>query len=299
MPECSIIMTSYNYSRYISEAIDSVLAQSFSDWELIVVDDGSTDNSIEIINTYVEKFPEKVFLFTHRNNINLGIKSSYELAFTKVKGKYIAFLESDDCWHSQCLEKKIEAMNKFPECSLVYSDLMLIGNNLDKNNRYEDYLKYCRFVGKKLSKTPQDIYNILLLRNPIVSFSNIVIRKDVLEYIILLEEHQIWSDWQLLIQASLKGKFFYIRDKLVLWRIHSESYNFKYMKNNDTKKEGALFKVDLNIIIKDRIDKNDNDKVIRYLYYPNTITYKIWQFFHNIRFAVYSPITVIKEIIRK
>ena len=101
MPESTIIMTSYNYDQYIDAAIDSVISQTHKDWELIIVDDGSQDNSLNIINEYVEKHPGKIKLFTHPGNANKGIKASYELGFSKSTGEFAAFLESDDLWEPE------------------------------------------------------------------------------------------------------------------------------------------------------------------------------------------------------
>ncbi len=299
MPETSIIMTSYNYENYIGEAIESVLSQTYKDWELIIIDDGSRDNSLDVINKYTKKYPEKIFLFSHYENKNLGLKASLELGFTKIKGEFTAFLESDDAWEPNCLEKKITTFRHFPEVSLVYSDLQLIGKDIKNNGRYIDYLQYCRFVGKKLSKVPKDIFNILLLRNPVVSFSNIIVRSELLKDLILIKEHEIWSDWQLVVQASLVGKFFFVDEKLVKWRVHSKSYNNEFMKEADQKAQGAVCKVNLNWIIKEKIDKSQTSIVMKYLYMPLTAKYKLWQFFHSLGFAAFAPKVVFKEIIRK
>lgn len=102
----SIIMPSYNTGRFISETIESVLAQSHSNWELIIVDDCSTDNTDEIVEDYISDDRIKYI----KNDRNRGAAISRNRALCKAKGKWIAFLDSDDLWEPQKLEKQIAFM---------------------------------------------------------------------------------------------------------------------------------------------------------------------------------------------
>ena len=97
----SIITASYNYANYIKECIDSVLSQDFTDWELIIVDDGSVDNSVEIIKSYTDS---RIRLI--RNEKNSGLKQTLLRGIQEAGGEYIAFLESDDIWRTDYLSKK-------------------------------------------------------------------------------------------------------------------------------------------------------------------------------------------------
>src|SRR5574344_974638 len=101
----SIIIASYNYEMYLKDTIQSVLNQTYQDWELIIVDDGSTDNSVEIIKEFCAK-DERIKLLTHQDNVNKGLTKTLELGIQQAKGEWIAFLESDDMWTSDCLEKR-------------------------------------------------------------------------------------------------------------------------------------------------------------------------------------------------
>ena len=104
----SVIMSSYNTAEYISESIASVRKQTYTDWELIIVDDCSADNTDEIV---------KPFLYDKRikyikNETNSGAAISRNRALREAKGKWIAFLDSDDLWHPEKLEKQIRFMEK-------------------------------------------------------------------------------------------------------------------------------------------------------------------------------------------
>lgn len=104
----SIIMPSYNTAQYISDSIDSVLAQTYENWELIIVDDCSTDNTDEVISGYLSDGRIKYL----KNETNSGAAVSRNTALREAKGRWIAFLDSDDLWHPEKLEKQISFMLK-------------------------------------------------------------------------------------------------------------------------------------------------------------------------------------------
>ena len=104
----SIIMPNYNCEKFIDETIKSVLAQTYGNWELLIVDDCSTDGSIKIINSYCEK-DERIKLFP--NDKNCGAAASRNKALREAKGRWIAFLDSDDLWTPEKLEKQIAFMD--------------------------------------------------------------------------------------------------------------------------------------------------------------------------------------------
>lgn len=115
----SIIMPSYNTGQYIGEAIVSVQAQTYTEWELIIVDDCSTDNSIEIIQSFNEP---RIKLYQNPTNSGAAISRNY--ALREAKGKWIAFLDSDDKWHPQKLEKQIKFMRD-NNYSFTYTDYQI------------------------------------------------------------------------------------------------------------------------------------------------------------------------------
>lgn len=104
----SIIMPSYNTAKFISETIKSVLAQTYTDWELIIVDDCSTDNTDEVVESFL---PDNRIKYI-KNEKNSGAAFSRNRALCEAKGKWIAFLDSDDVWLPEKLEKQIAFMEK-------------------------------------------------------------------------------------------------------------------------------------------------------------------------------------------
>lgn len=108
-PMVSVVTALYNSAAFIGNTIESVLAQSFTDWEMIIVDDCSTDNSAEIAAGYREKDSRIIIISLEENS---GAAVSRNKAIEAAKGRYIAFLDSDDRWHPQKLEKQLAFMQK-------------------------------------------------------------------------------------------------------------------------------------------------------------------------------------------
>lgn len=106
-PLVSVIMPTYNCGKYISMSIDSVLNQTIKDLELIIVDDCSNDNTSEVVNRYLKRYPNIRYTILDKNS---GPAVARSLAIEKARGKYIAFLDSDDLWLTNKLEKQIMFM---------------------------------------------------------------------------------------------------------------------------------------------------------------------------------------------
>src|SRR5215216_2838242 len=118
--EVTVVMIFYNGEEFIREAIESVIGQSYSDWELILVDDGSRDGSREIAEEYSERWPEKVRVLQHENGENRGISASQNLGIRNARGKYIAFLDSDDVWLPEKLKQQVEILNAQSQVAMLY-----------------------------------------------------------------------------------------------------------------------------------------------------------------------------------
>lgn len=113
----SIIMPSYNTGKYIAETINSVLEQTYKNWELLIVDDDSKDNTDEVIKPYLSD--KRVRLI--KNSKNRGAAISRNRALKEAKGKWIAFLDSDDLWSPEKLENQISFMQEKHCCFHLYA----------------------------------------------------------------------------------------------------------------------------------------------------------------------------------
>ncbi|MGD9614511.1 MAG: glycosyltransferase family 2 protein [Alphaproteobacteria bacterium] len=118
-PAITAIMIFPNGEVFIAEAIESVLAQTFEDWELILVDDGSTDRATEIAKCYAAQDPRRIRYAEHPGHENRGMSASRNLGLRLARGEYVAFLDADDIWLPRRLEVHIDLLDRHPEVELV------------------------------------------------------------------------------------------------------------------------------------------------------------------------------------
>lgn len=125
-PEFSIIMANYNHAKYVGEAIKSVLNQSFENWELIIVDDRSTDNSLEVIGPYLRD--KRIRLVKHQQN--KGYTTALKTAIAQVQSEYFGILDSDDCLSFDAVEVMYKEYVANPDCGFIYSQLQYCNEKL-------------------------------------------------------------------------------------------------------------------------------------------------------------------------
>ncbi|AMM51711.1 hypothetical protein TH61_11690 [Rufibacter sp. DG15C] len=118
-PLVSVIIPFYNEEEFLSEAIDSVRQQTYAHWEIILVDDGSTNHSRDIAKGYAAAYPEKITYVDHAGHSNKGAAASRNLGVRQAKGELFAFLDSDDVWLPFKLENQVKLFEKNPEVGMV------------------------------------------------------------------------------------------------------------------------------------------------------------------------------------
>lgn len=213
----SFICASYNYANYIAQTIGSVMAQDNPNWELIVFDDGSKDNSIEVINSYVQK-DQRVKLFTHENNQNKGLINTVKAACNAASGDWLAFIESDDILKPNYLSKKLDTVNKYPNAELIFSGVEILSSKAVQDN----------YIGifKRRNNLIKNNFNIAMLiqENPIPTFSCVMIKKDLFNSLDFYSPLAQNIDWWLWAQVLSNHNVAYIDENLSIWRRHENSY---------------------------------------------------------------------------
>jgi len=119
-PTVSAIVIFLNEERFLCEAIQSVLAQTTDDWELLLVDDGSTDASSAIARSFAARFPDQIRYLEHPQHANLGMSASRNLGIECALGRFVALLDADDVWLPHKLESQKELLDARPEAGMVY-----------------------------------------------------------------------------------------------------------------------------------------------------------------------------------
>jgi glycosyltransferase involved in cell wall biosynthesis len=119
-PVVSVIVIFLNAEQFIQEAIESVFAQTYDNWELLLVDDGSTDGSSAMACKYAEQHPERVLYLEHPDHQNFGKNASRNVGIRYARGEYIAFLDADDVWMPHKLGQQVAILDSHPEAAMVY-----------------------------------------------------------------------------------------------------------------------------------------------------------------------------------
>lgn len=213
-----IMMATYNGEKYICEQIESILAQTYHEWKLFISDDGSNDHTIEIINKYQERYPNKIFILESRNTFH-NAKDNFSYLLKKIpEAEYYTFCDQDDIWLIDKLEKMLYTLQKrqIKNIVLAYHD-MLVGENLEKTKHlsYYEYTKINLNTANSLQQT--------LLYNTIPGCSmlfNHELRKRIVD---IPRECFMHDWWVLLVALCSQGQIIFVNKTLSLYRQHAEN----------------------------------------------------------------------------
>lgn len=206
-PAVSIICATFNRGNYISEAIDSVLAQTFGSWEIIIIDDNSQDQTEQIVSSYIEKDARVKYV---KNMERQGVGRARNIGISHAEGKYIAILDSDDYWcDKQKLQMQVDFMERHPEYALISVDAMVVDGS---GKEIGSICNHC---------TDKKLRNNILIKNKIVH-SGILFRKDMYEAVGRYDEKlAVGEDYDLWLKLGKIGKFENIDHKMVAYRKHN------------------------------------------------------------------------------
>jgi glycosyltransferase involved in cell wall biosynthesis len=118
-PLISIVLCFYNEEKFIDEAIASVIGQDYTNWELILVDDGSSDGSTAIAKDYARRYHNSIFYVHHPGHCNEGLSASRNLGTSRTKGEFVAFLDADDVWYHNKLSAQYSIFKRYPEVTVL------------------------------------------------------------------------------------------------------------------------------------------------------------------------------------
>ena len=209
----SIIIPLYNSEKFIKDTINSVLFQTYTNWEVIIVDDCSTDNSVEIILKIIDN-NSNIRLIKLENNV--GSAQSRNTALELANGRFITFLDSDDIWHSDKLEKQVAFMLK-RKVPISFTSYELIDENGESKNH----------IIHSVEKLTQIDY----LKNTIIGFSTSMIDTQIVGNSFRMMDIRTRQDTSLWITLLGKGLLAYgLNEVLVKYRIHSNSISANKVK---------------------------------------------------------------------
>lgn len=221
----SIIISSYNYSEFLPECLNSILSQSYKNWECIVVDDGSTDTTKEVVNFFVKKYDNIKCIFQD----NKGRSVARNLGLSQATGDYIQFLDADDILAEEKLEKQIQIFKNNRDLDVCYCDFYFFRTSITdrfvedfrrsklQSNPYEDFLFNFGYSDLLIPIHSPLIKKSFLVRHNIKFPAGINVRED-------------WIFWLSISTSS--ANFHFIDEKLVYYRKHKNStvHDFDYVR---------------------------------------------------------------------
>ncbi len=208
MPRVSIITAAYNHARFIRQAIESAQGQTYRDFEHVVVDDGSSDGTAEVLRSFGDRI-------SYIRQDNCGAHAALNRAIRESSGELIALLDSDDAWLPNKLERQVEAFERHPGAGLVYSQASLIDDTGRISNNSAP-------IGKPLTD-PLHSLSDLLNENHIPTLTAIFKRECIDEVGYFDESFKAMADWDLWLRISARWPIIFVPEPLALYRVHDNN----------------------------------------------------------------------------
>lgn len=227
-PQVSVICTCYNHENYVLDALNSIINQSYPNIQLIITDDFSKDNSVSVINEWLEANQNIIFI---KNSKNKGSTKTFNKAFEYVTGEYIIDLAADDILLENCIEEQIKAFesSKYENLAIVYANIDLIDEN---KNFISTYYQTDEFPESG------DIYKMIIGRTTKICSVAAMIKKNIFESVGQYDENLVYEDLDFWTRVSRNYSFQYIPLVLAKKRElpNSLTANYFYKKSKLTHK---------------------------------------------------------------
>ncbi|MGL5079599.1 MAG: glycosyltransferase family 2 protein [Waterburya sp.] len=236
-PLVSAIIIFLNEEKFLQTAIKSVIAQTYSNWELLLVDDGSTDGSTAIAQQYAAQYPDKIRYLEHENHQNLGMSASRNLGMSHAQGKYISPLDGDDVWMPKKLEQQIAILETHPEAAMVFAPLLIWYSwtdkpeDIDRDHPYGVAIGGSHPLGDRLVPPPQILS--LFLRYEHFIPAGVLARREVIQQVGGGEDHfrGSYEDAIVHVKVCLRHPVYVSNECWYKYRIHPDSWERKVIKS--------------------------------------------------------------------
>jgi len=203
-PTVSVVIPTYNCARFLADAVDSVLAQTFKDHEVIIVDDGSTDETSQVINRY----GTKVRYIRQRN---AGVSAARNLGISESTGRYISFLDSDDTWLPSKLDRQLDALQKQPGYRACYSGVIRVASDLST-------------LGTWRSDRPATNLGDLLTRGNVIGSVSVLCERSIFSEVGMFDlSLSQCADWDMWVRMATRTDFLYVDELLLTYRQHGSN----------------------------------------------------------------------------
>lgn len=270
-PKVSVCMPCHNGATYLSHAIHSVLSQSFDDFELLIVDDGSTDSTMDIVRSYDDPRIRIIF-----NNDSPGLPGNWNKCLELARGEYIRYLFQDDIMEPASLHAMVEFMDSYPSAALVFGSSKIINESGEVTLSRRPFKKTELFDGKEFARKTFRKHN--LFGEP----SNILFRKKASDKAGSFNEALPYTpDWEYWIRLSLRGDVGFINACTSRFRVSANSATANLFKNRqaELKEDDRSFVESLSSIPELQLTSNDIRAHLRSVRWRNRAKQLYFAFF--------------------
>jgi glycosyltransferase involved in cell wall biosynthesis len=225
-PKISIIVPAYNREAYILEAIDSVLRQTYLNWELLIIDDCSTDNTVVLIKQVKD---ERIQL--HQTSSRIGVTATRNAGLKNCSGELIAFIDSDDLWAPLKLEKQVAALNQYPDAGFCLTG----GYNFRKLNEPVEY-----FYKQKEGLRYDDLFIPFFKSEVSATTPSFMFRKQYLDTVGFFNEEKSFADVDFMLRIAAITKGIILYEPLFYRRLHDSNISGQQWEKGDEEGIGLI-----------------------------------------------------------
>jgi glycosyltransferase involved in cell wall biosynthesis len=220
MPRVSICIPNRNYGRFLRAAIESALAQTERDIEVVVIDDQSTDDSVKIAHSFDDPRVRVIAL-----EKNIGLIANFNRCIAEARSPYVKLLCSDDLLHPECIERLAGALDRFGDATIAFSDREMLFNDGSRRPMISSLPGNCRIDAGQLVKTSRLVFNCV--GEP----TTVMIRKEACESITFDRRYVQAPDWQYFLQAVNLGPMVRVPEILSVFRWHETNASWSLKRN--------------------------------------------------------------------
>jgi len=235
-PRVTVITIFYQAERFLEEAIDSVLGQTFSSWELLLVDDGSTDDGTAIARRYAAAHPDRIRHLEHDGHANLGMSASRNRGVHTARGEYIAFLDADDVWFPTTLDDQVRILGENDRAAMVFGRTLYWHSwTGDSEDVKRDWLSGMPTEGEDLIDPPHLLTAILRRGDTCPCIGSALIRRRVIEAVGGCDEdfRDLSEDWALWAKIFAEHRVFVSGRSWIRYRQHPDSMCARATRDGD------------------------------------------------------------------
>ena len=295
-PLVSAIVIFLNAERFLEEAIESIFSQTYGNWELMLVDDGSSDGSTAIAQRHAAALPSRVRYLEHPGHANRGMSASRNLGIRESRGDYVALLDADDVWLPYKLEEQVAILESQPSAGMVYGRT-LYWHSWSGSGQIEDYTPDLGLPPNTVVEPPRLLSLFFSGRTRTPGPSNIMVRRSTIEEVGGFEERfrNLYEDQAFLIKVYLRAGVYVAGEQWFKFRRHSSSFMSVTRKAGAKQREGLIF---LDWVEKYLVQQGIRDRKVW-----KALRKKQWRYrhptLHRLRGWIRRPVRYAKTLVRR